>query len=229
MKTRNIFILAIIISIGLISCEKGPHAGFTASDTVVEVNEIIDFNNTSLRAGYFEWDFGDGDYSTKVHPSHFYSDPGNYEVSLEAFSNGGDMVDIVFLTINVLPPTSLIITVMEYTSENEIPDVEIFLFRSLDDWDDNINGDFIGLTGNNGKIYIEGLDPIRYYVDAYNENYNNYTLAEEDVGFIETDILDPNTENYFIAWVDYDPGQQIKSESKKLRIKKFERRITDKK
>lgn len=227
MKTRIIYIAALIFSLGFSSCEKGPLAGFRASSSVVETDEIIDFTNTSLRANSFDWDFGDGYYSSIIDPSHSYSDPGVYEVSLKAFS--GDMMDIVFLTIEVLQATSLEITVKEYYSEDIIPRCEIRIFRSLNDWNNDINGEYVGLTGNNGKLFIEGLDPIRYYIDAYNEEYNNYSLAEEDTGFIETDDLEPNVVNYFIAWVDYDPGIIGKSERKNLRIKKFERKKNDKK
>ena len=222
MKTRLISLIILVLTFGLISCEKGPLAGFTASETIVEVGEIIDFHNTSLRANDFEWDFDDGDFSTKSNPSHYYSEPGLYEVSLKAFNNS-DMMDIVYLKIRVLEQTSLEITVMEWDTDDVIPDVEIVLYTSLSDWDDEEDGEFIGLTGNNGKIFIEGLDAIRYYIDAWNEEYNNYTLATEDAGFIETHVLEANTVNYFIAEVDYDPGLKSKSEKKKLRVKKFER------
>ncbi|MFC2120272.1 PKD domain-containing protein [Bacteroidota bacterium] len=214
MKTRFISLIIILLAFGLFSCEKGPLAGFTVPYSTVEVDEIIDFHNTSLRSNDFEWDFGDGYYSTKHNPSHSYSDPGTYEVSLKAYSNSSDMMDVVYLTVYVLEQTSLEITVMEWDTDNVIPDVEITLFTSIRDWEDEENGEFIGLTGGNGRIFIEGLDPIRYYIDAWNTDYNNYTLATEDVGFIETDILEANTVNYFIAEVDYDPGVKSKSDSK---------------
>ena len=43
------------------------------------------FTNTSkiLNSTSFLWDFGDGTFSTDTNPSHFYNNPGNYEVVLK--------------------------------------------------------------------------------------------------------------------------------------------------
>ena len=91
MKTRILLTAIIASCLILSSCEKGPLAGFEASNTIVETEEIIDFTNTPLRAHNFEWNFGDGEFSIKSNPSHFYTDPGVYEVSLKAFK--GDMME----------------------------------------------------------------------------------------------------------------------------------------
>lgn len=47
----------------------------------------VQFNNTSLHANSYLWDFGDGATSTAVNPSHTYTSPGIYNVTLTA-SNG---------------------------------------------------------------------------------------------------------------------------------------------
>ncbi len=44
----------------------------------------VQFDNTSEGAIFYEWSFGDGEFSTDANPSHQYNFPGNYEVELIA-------------------------------------------------------------------------------------------------------------------------------------------------
>lgn len=57
----------------------------------VEDFEVI-FENSSLNAIDFLWDFGDGNTSTDENPNHFYSEAGIYEVSL-TINNNNDCND----------------------------------------------------------------------------------------------------------------------------------------
>lgn len=43
------------------------------------------FNNLSTNGSNYYWEFGDGDTSTQVHPSHVYPGLGNYAVSLVSY------------------------------------------------------------------------------------------------------------------------------------------------
>ena len=57
-------------------------AEFTAPATSV-VNEAVAFTNTSTEYGEFFWNFGDNTTSTEINPTHIYTEPGTYTVSLE--------------------------------------------------------------------------------------------------------------------------------------------------
>ena len=77
------------------------------------------------------------------------------------------------------------------------------------------------------------MRPQRYYVDVWEQNHNNWLLADDDIGFIETDPLYPNQVNYFTAWVDYIPYKSANGErpDKRDQSKKMEsegRKIKDK-
>lgn len=68
-----------------------PQPAFTASNVCLE-QETEFTNNSSISSGSivtFNWNFGDGDYSTDTHPKHEYFNPVNYYASLEAESNFG--------------------------------------------------------------------------------------------------------------------------------------------
>ncbi|MFN0200325.1 MAG: M4 family metallopeptidase [Bacteroidia bacterium] len=46
------------------------------------------FNNTSTGANGAIWNFGDGNYSAQINPTHTYANAGNYTVTLTALKNG---------------------------------------------------------------------------------------------------------------------------------------------
>jgi PKD repeat protein len=64
-----------------------PEAGFIADSTEGVFPLEVIFTNTSVNASQYNWIFGDGATSTEVSPTHIYTQPGEYTVSLIA-SNG---------------------------------------------------------------------------------------------------------------------------------------------
>lgn len=49
---------------------------------IVCIPDPIEFENESINGDTYFWDFGDGGTSTEFEPTHFYADPGIYEVML---------------------------------------------------------------------------------------------------------------------------------------------------
>ena len=77
----------------LFGCEQkedpaDPIACFDMSSNEVEEDEMIAFSNCSTNAENYSWDFGDGDTSTEVSPTHSYGDFGQYAVKLRAYNKG---------------------------------------------------------------------------------------------------------------------------------------------
>ena len=183
-------------------CVKEPYADFTASNTQVAVGDIIYFTNRSYDAGSYEWDFGDGYFSNNFNVSHFYEYPGLYNVQLSAFGKDS-RTSRAFMEIRVLS-TDLEITVQEWNDKYPVGNASVILYPSLEDWRNETNKISEGFTCTSGKVLFTNLVANRiYYVDVWETNHDNYTLAAEDAGFITTDRLVAGAVNYFTAWVDY--------------------------
>jgi PKD repeat protein len=68
-------------------------------------NLSVAFNNTSAFSSNYTWNFGDGTGSTQVSPTHLYSSPGTYLVTLIAQTGCG--IDSVTQSVTVTPSGSL--------------------------------------------------------------------------------------------------------------------------
>lgn len=64
-------------------------ASFSSSDTVVNTNTTINFNNLNGDAVLFSWVFGDGGQDSIAYVSHGYSTAGTYTVQLTATNAQG--------------------------------------------------------------------------------------------------------------------------------------------
>jgi len=69
-----------------ITVHPAPAIDFTANPTIVCVNEPIDFTNLSVGIGGVSWNFGDGNSSVLVNPTHTYTTAGVYNVVLSGTS-----------------------------------------------------------------------------------------------------------------------------------------------
>jgi PKD repeat protein len=62
---------------------------FNADSTTGCLPFMVNFTDSSLNAVTWQWDFGDGSSSTLMNPSHIYSTPGVYTVTLIATNANG--------------------------------------------------------------------------------------------------------------------------------------------
>jgi PKD repeat protein len=69
------------------------------------VNEPVSFTNSSVLADGYVWDFGDGSTSTETTPTHAWTLPGTYTVTLTA--SGGNCTDMATVEITVEMTTGI--------------------------------------------------------------------------------------------------------------------------
>jgi PKD repeat protein len=224
MKKFMLILPALVLLIA--SCEREPYADFIVSSSRVEVFETVYLTNTSSDyADYFEWDFGDGTWSDAINAAHYYEEAGVYEITLTAYS-GHRVIDKRSATVEVLT-TTLNVIVEEYYAHHRVANASVILYPTQTDWDNQTNPVVEGYTDMNGVVTFENLNPAIYFVDVWHQNYNNYQLAMEDVGWIMTPQLYRNEVNEFIAYVDYI-GTTSRLDGKKIvvyKVLKMEPRI----
>lgn len=224
---KKLFYLTLILPLFIISCEKSPVARFSTDTNEPAVGQEILFHNESDNAVDYEWDFGDGYISNERDPYHTFNSTGTFDVVLTATSkNGND--DQASLTLTVVIPTLLEIEVLEYFDEYPVANASVILYNSITDWDNQQNMEIEGFTDANGKAVFANLDPFVYYVDVWEQGHDNYTLRDEDIGFIRTPEILPHQINRFIAWVDKATHTKGAKASREMVIRKLERKPAEK-
>jgi gliding motility-associated-like protein len=74
---------------GAVVVDPSPFAAFS-SDTLGTVRNAMQFRNLSQGASEYSWDFGDGETSTDIHPTHLFpGDGGGYTVCLRVLNTFG--------------------------------------------------------------------------------------------------------------------------------------------
>lgn len=92
-QTLLIFFLLVFVSackkenstptpVPAIAISPQPEAAFAVSTCFLKQGESVQFNNSSLHAENYLWDFGDGETSELVSPLHSYKTKGIYRVKL---------------------------------------------------------------------------------------------------------------------------------------------------
>lgn len=86
----------------VVTASPHPTANFTPNPIVICPNQSVTFTNLSTNATSYLWLFGDGGQSSATNPTHTYSDPGQYTVTLIAY-NGGctDTMVYNYITVNL--------------------------------------------------------------------------------------------------------------------------------
>jgi PKD repeat protein len=113
-QKNTFFCFAVILLIAFSGCIKEPVANFDASKTTVVTGEEIVFTNTTVDAESYEWDFGDGEESIRESPSHVYTNPGVYDVTLKAYSKKEKKSDEASMTITVKEANQIVFNGTKY-------------------------------------------------------------------------------------------------------------------
>jgi len=104
MKTQSITSITFLSLLILFGCSKEilPVASFTINKSTADVGETVSFSNLSENSTDNIWDFGDGNASAELNPTHIYENIGTYTVSLTVYGNGNK--DTSMNTIEILAP-----------------------------------------------------------------------------------------------------------------------------
>jgi len=213
---KRILTILPILSLIVIGCKREPFADASISVNPAYVGEYVTFQSYSTNVDYVEWDMGDGYTYDLPLIEHYFVDPGWYDVQLKAFGVKGG-VDVGVFPVEVIG-SELTVEVRLYSDPGAplgalIPNARVRLYPTLTDWENESNQVAQAYTNSVGECTFDNLSYQRYYIDVWEAFHDNYTLAAEDAGFIETDMLEGIYLWTFVAMVDYYPGGK-KSASK---------------
>jgi PKD repeat protein len=103
-------LLFVLLLTQLCYAQTPPTAQFTGSPLIVcngsPVNFVNQSTNGTAAINQWAWDFGDGNSSTQINPSHIYSAPGTYTVTLVVTAANGQAdpeVKVNYITVNPKP------------------------------------------------------------------------------------------------------------------------------
>lgn len=116
--TMKLFLTLFITILTLGVSYAQPNTNFEASPREVCVGESIQFTDLTTPSGSitsWNWNFGDGNGSTVQNPSHTYSTPGNFKITLVASDGTSSEGEVKnnYITVHPLPNPSFNVNIIE--------------------------------------------------------------------------------------------------------------------
>jgi hypothetical protein len=215
---RLIYILPLL-SLIVISCNREPFADATVDLNPAFVGEYVRFTSYSTNTDYVEWDMDDGIMYNEPVVDHYFVDPGFYDVTLRAFGTKGGVSSLVINEEVIGAELTVVVRLWTDIENGEapgylLPGAEVTLYPTFEDWENLSNGIETLYTDSYGECTFTGLSYQRYYVDVWEANHGNEQLGFEDVGWIETPMLEGEFYWTFEAMVDYYPNGKKAAASK---------------
>ena len=170
-------------------------ADFKITSVAPEIDVPIQFENLSLNAAAFSWDYGDGSFDTLlIDPSHTYESPGAYTVKMTAYTEDGQksealkdidvgqryLTGMYLVNINMKDPEG-----NPWDDDGSGPDVTYILFPEDESQDDvGFAVDSLNVGQFNTPLWITDQDLIPADYELSNKNYIIW-LAEFDTEGVE--------------------------------------------
>jgi gliding motility-associated-like protein len=139
-----------------------PKPNFLIVDDTICLNQSLQLTNTSTGASSYQWHFGDGNTSTQVNPTHFYTQPGDYLVKLVATSGIG-CTDSISKMVHVdsIPKAGFVATTVCVGNATLFTDTSKFAIA----WNWNFGDGNTSTLQNPSHLYASaGTYPVRLIV-----------------------------------------------------------------
>ena len=143
-----------------------------APATVSFTNETRVANSNTVT---YAWSFGDGTSSNEANPSHDYSEPGTYEVTLTATSD--DDLDYTTKSVTIKDPDALL--------------VRLFVIDAGDLRIGEVNSGSFAIDGFGTGIEYDPVTELIYYTDADAGTLMSAGLDGSDITEVANGFTDP--------------------------------------
>jgi len=181
-------------------------ASFTTDNNTIEVNNTVNFTNTSSNVTSYSWNFGDGSpTSTETSPSHQYTATGTYTVTLTATSScGSDTTATTTIAVNN-PIETLFFENFEDENQGDTSGTDAYGTTWSTDTS-GTNADRFEVRNDNGNNIFEGDDidgTAEWQTQTINiSNYDDLKLSS----FIEFDGDFESDEDFINFYYKLDGG-----------------------
>jgi PKD repeat protein len=150
-----------------------PNAFFEIAPRFVYVNDqAVHFFNLSDNGYTYKWEFGDGTTSADFNPEHVYSTEGNYDVTLNVWTQNG-CYDLYVLDEGVLvKPSGKIVFPNAFRPESPLSENRVFKPGVID----NVSEYHLMIFNRWGELIFESFDK-----DIGWDGYVDGTMSKQDV------------------------------------------------
>lgn len=156
----------------------------TITYTYTGASNGIQFNSNTLgNSAFYQWDFGDGNFSTMQNPQHNYSSTGNFNVCVIVTDTSFQCSDTVCIAIVIQAQSEVIGTVYHDLNNNNMIDMNESGFSAINVV---VNGSqFSTVTDSSGQYslflpagnyFIQSVAP-QYYFQTVPMNFSGYNVA----------------------------------------------------
>ncbi len=155
----------------------------------------VEFENESLNADSYVWNFGDGGSSVATNPTYTYYNPGTYTVQLTATGFGGDVstffnIDSVIVRENALAAFSHAPTEVSIPNE-PVQFLNLSTFASTYSWD--FGDGNISTEQSPTHLYTEaGVYDVVLVANNEYDCIDSFTVQNAVIAKINGDIIFPN-------------------------------------
>ncbi|PCH92818.1 MAG: hypothetical protein COB85_07760, partial [Bacteroidetes bacterium] len=125
---------------------------------ILECDDLsVLFQNNSSGGTFYEWDFGDGVYSTEVSPTHVYPDTGVYFAVLIA-NPGWPCADTAYSTVNVYPGMTANYEYITACADSDLffTDLSVSINGDITNWNWNFGDGNVSQSQNSEHAYTTG-------------------------------------------------------------------------
>jgi gliding motility-associated-like protein len=150
-----------------------PNAYFEIAPRFVYVNDQeVHFFNQSDNGSVYMWDFGDGTGSQEMSPAHMYTEEGNYDVTLNVWTENNCYDLYVLETAVLVEPTGKIVFPNAFRPESPIEENRTFKPGVID----HVEEYHLMIFNRWGELIFESLDQETGW-----DGYVNGKMSKQDV------------------------------------------------
>ena len=209
--TNKVLYLIVALGIFTFACDSSDplpmsSASFKVTTIAPEIDLPVQFENLSLNAAAYSWDYGDGSKDSLVtDPSHTYDTPGSYTVTMTAYTQDGQKsesiqdIDVGERYLTAMYLINISMTDPEgnpWDDDGSGPDVFFQFFPDDIENEEDFIGVFYDSLNVGSNVTPTGIDGIQDY-KLLNKNYVvlteeiNVDDLEEDPRFMYGIVFNP--------------------------------------